>query len=99
MYLSKKAFITLIVYGIVNPEPKEIRKFSEQLNLLSIKLKDLVNDDYWTLAVIDKDPQRYFYIALPLHVLLMLKTSMNMILILLGEIAKEIIYLKLMKST
>ncbi|WP_305816808.1 GGDEF domain-containing protein [Photobacterium leiognathi] len=73
--------------GIVNPEPKEIRKFSEQLNLLSIKLKDLVNDDYWTLAVIDKDHKDILY-CLPLRVA-HIKDLYEYDLDLLGEIAKR----------
>ncbi|WP_305374987.1 GGDEF domain-containing protein [Photobacterium leiognathi] len=73
--------------GVVNPEAKEIRKFSEQLNLLSIKLKDLVNDDYWTLAVIDKDHKDILY-CLPLRVA-HIKDLYEYDLDLLGEIAKR----------
>ncbi|GAD31954.1 putative diguanylate cyclase YcdT domain protein [Photobacterium leiognathi lrivu.4.1] len=73
--------------GVVNPEPKEIRKFSDQLNLLSLKLKDLVNDDYWTLAVIDKDQKDILY-CLPLRVA-HIKDLYEYDLDLLGEIAKR----------
>ncbi|PSW46348.1 GGDEF domain-containing protein [Photobacterium leiognathi] len=73
--------------GVVNPEPKEIRKFSDQLNLLSVKLKDLVNDDYWTLAVIDKDQKDILY-CLPLRVA-HIKDLYEYDLDLLGEIAKR----------
>ncbi|PSW57281.1 GGDEF domain-containing protein [Photobacterium leiognathi] len=73
--------------GVVNPEAKEIRKFSDQLNLLSLKLKDLVNDDYWTLAVIDKDQKDILY-CLPLRVA-HIKDLYEYDLDLLGEIAKR----------
>lgn len=53
--------------GIITPSAKEIKYFSSKIHQLSINLKNLVNEDYWTLAVIDNSDAYVLY-ASPLRV-------------------------------
>ncbi|PSV21443.1 hypothetical protein C0W44_09635 [Photobacterium leiognathi subsp. mandapamensis] len=53
--------------GVMNSKARTIKKFSTKMHQLSINLKKLVNEDYWTLAVIDGADQDVLY-ASPLRV-------------------------------